>query len=83
MAKNYFNRYVWLIDTINRHGYITLPEISRLWENSALNEEGGPLAESLRSPRPLRRERGAACPDRLCRQQTAQPAVIKFVMRNS
>ena len=45
MAKNYFNRYVWLIDTINRHGYITLPEISRLWENSALNEEGGPLAE--------------------------------------
>lgn len=45
MAKNYFNRYVWLIDTINRHGYITLPEISRLWEDSALNDEGGPLAE--------------------------------------
>ncbi len=45
MAKNYFNRYVWLIDTINRHGHITFPEISRLWENSALNEEGAPLAE--------------------------------------
>ena len=45
MAKNYFNRYVWLIDTINRHGHITLPEISRLWESSALNDEGGPLAE--------------------------------------
>lgn len=45
MAKNYFNRYVWLIDTINRHGHITLPEISRLWENSSLNDEGGPLAE--------------------------------------
>ena len=45
MAKNYFNRYVWLIDTINRHGHITFPEISRLWENSALNEDGAPLAE--------------------------------------
>ena len=45
MAKNYFNRYVWLIDTINRHGHITLPEISRLWENSSLNDDGGPLAE--------------------------------------
>ena len=45
MAKNYFNRYVWLIDTINRHGHITLPEISRLWENSSLNDEGEPLAE--------------------------------------
>ena len=45
MAKNYFNRYVWLIDTINRHGHITLPEISRLWENSPLNDEREPLAE--------------------------------------
>ena len=45
MAKNYFNRYVWLIDTINRHGHITLPEISRQWERSAINDEGGPLAE--------------------------------------
>ena len=45
MAKNYFNRYVWLIDTINRHGHISLQEISRQWEMSALNEDGGPLAE--------------------------------------
>lgn len=45
MAKNYFNRYVWLIDTINRHGHITLAEISRQWERSAINDEGGPLAE--------------------------------------
>ena len=22
MAKNYFDRYVWLIELINRHGYI-------------------------------------------------------------
>ena len=40
MAKNYFNRYVWLIDTINRHGHITREEISRLWVRSPLNENG-------------------------------------------
>ncbi len=45
MAKNYLNRYVWLIDTINRYGYITFAEISRLWERSALNDERGALAE--------------------------------------
>ena len=45
MAKNYFNRYVWLIDTIQRHGHVTLAEISRQWERSSLNDEGGPLAE--------------------------------------
>ena len=37
MAKNYFDRYVWLIDTINRHGHITFKEISRLWSHSPLN----------------------------------------------
>ena len=45
MAKNYFNRYVWLIDLINRYGYITLTEISRQWERSSLNEDRSPLAE--------------------------------------
>ena len=45
MAKNYFNRYVWLIDTINRHGHISLGDISNQWQRSALNEDGGPLAE--------------------------------------
>ena len=45
MAKTYFNRYVWLIDTINRAGHITLADISRKWEDSSLNDEGGPLAE--------------------------------------
>ena len=24
MDKSFFNRYVWLIDLINRHGYITI-----------------------------------------------------------
>ena len=45
MANNYFNRYVWLIDIINRFGHITLPEINRLWQRSALNKYGEPLAE--------------------------------------
>ena len=45
MAKNYFNRYVWLIDTINRHGYISREQISRLWESSPLNETGEELYE--------------------------------------
>ena len=45
MAKNYFNRYVWLIDTINRHGHITREEISRLWKRSSLNDTGEELYE--------------------------------------
>ena len=45
MAKNYFNRYVWLIDTINRNGYISRDQINRLWRNSRLNETGEELYE--------------------------------------
>ena len=45
MAKNYFNRYVWLIDTINRHGHISREEISRLWQRSHLNDTGEELYE--------------------------------------
>lgn len=45
MANNYLNRYAWLIDVVRRHGYITLTDISDLWEKSALNDTGGPLPE--------------------------------------
>ena len=45
MAKNYFDRYVWLIDTISRHGYITFEEINRAWVYSHLNTEGGKLPQ--------------------------------------
>lgn len=45
MAKNYFNRYVWLIDTIYRRGHISLQDISRSWERSSFNEDGKPMAE--------------------------------------
>lgn len=40
MAKNYFDRYVWLIDVINRHGYIPFKDISYLWSRSPLNTLG-------------------------------------------
>ena len=45
MAKNYFNRYVWLIDLINRYGYIPLAQINRMWHRSSLNETGGDIPE--------------------------------------
>ena len=45
MAKNYFNRYAWLIDTIQQHGYLTFSDISDLWQRSAINEDGAPLPE--------------------------------------
>ena len=40
MAKNYFDRYIWLIDTINRHGHISFSDISYLWARSPLNKLG-------------------------------------------
>ena len=40
MAKNYFKRYIWLIDVINRHGHITRREINDLWSRSSINEYG-------------------------------------------
>ncbi len=39
MAKNYFDKYVWLIDTVNRHGHISKSEIDELWRRSPLNEK--------------------------------------------
>ena len=45
MAKNYFNRYVWLIDTIRSHGYITFSDISNLWQKASINEDGSYLPE--------------------------------------
>ncbi len=38
MAKNYFNRYLWLIDIINRHWFISRKEIDKLWYGSAMND---------------------------------------------
>ncbi len=38
MAKNYFKRYIWLIDVISRHGHITRRDINDLWYRSPINE---------------------------------------------
>jgi len=45
LAQNYFKRYLWLLDTIKRHGHITLAELSRIWELSPYNTTGEPLSE--------------------------------------
>jgi hypothetical protein len=42
MSKNLFNRYIWLIDTIRRHGSITRDELNRLWRLTPFSE-GNPL----------------------------------------
>ena len=45
MAKNFFNRYIWLIDTIRAHGHITFTDISDLWRDSALNDTKDKMSE--------------------------------------
>ena len=39
MAKDYFKRYVWLIDLIGRYGYLSKREIDDYWRSSSLNDE--------------------------------------------
>jgi len=43
MARNLVNRYVWLVDTINRYGRITLKDLNKAWMLSDISE-GKPLA---------------------------------------
>ena len=45
MARTFFNRYIWLVDTIRRAKYITFKELSDKWQRSSLNERGEPLPE--------------------------------------
>ena len=45
MAYNFFNRYIWLIDTIRAHGHITFTDISDLWRDSALNDTKDKMSE--------------------------------------
>lgn len=45
MANNYFNRYVWLIDTIQKAGHISFEELSNKWQCCNLNIDGAPLPE--------------------------------------
>ena len=45
MARNYFNRYIWLIDLIQRSGHISFEDIDRSWQRSSLNPNGERLSE--------------------------------------
>ena len=44
MAKNYFKSYVWLLETLQSRGPLTLKEIKKLWMNCSINEDGKELA---------------------------------------
>ena len=44
MAKNYFKSYVWLLETLQSRGPLTLKEIKKLWMDCSVNEEGKELA---------------------------------------
>ena len=45
MAKNSFSRYIWLIDLINRRGYIKMAEINEAWLRCTLNDEHKDMPE--------------------------------------
>lgn len=42
MARDLFNRYIWLVDTIKRYGRITRQEIDECWRRTAFSD-GQPL----------------------------------------
>ena len=44
MAKNYFKSYIWLLETLQSRGPLTLKEIKKLWIDSSVNEDGKELA---------------------------------------
>ena len=45
MAKNSFSRYIWLIDLLNRRGYVKMDQINEAWRKSALNETHDDMPE--------------------------------------
>ncbi len=42
MAKNLINKYIWMVDTIERHGAITRERLNELWMESEFSD-GSPL----------------------------------------
>lgn len=44
MRKNYFKRYVWLLDLLYRKGPLSLSEIQDFWSKSCINETGESMA---------------------------------------
>ena len=45
MAKNFFKRYIWLVDLLSRRKYISLHDISDEWRKSPINDTHAPLSE--------------------------------------
>lgn len=43
MAKNYFKSYIWLLETLQSRGPLTLAQIRELWQRSSVNEFGNDL----------------------------------------
>lgn len=43
MSKNLFSRYIWIVDTIRRHGCISREKLNELWMKSS-QCDGNPLA---------------------------------------
>lgn len=39
MSKNLLNRYIWIVDTIRRHGSITRERLNELWAKSEFSSE--------------------------------------------
>ena len=44
MAKNYFKSYIWLLETLQSRGPLTLNQIKELWMRSSINEDKKKLA---------------------------------------
>lgn len=44
MAKNYFKSYIWLLETLQTRGRLTLNEIKDLWMRSSINDDKKELA---------------------------------------
>lgn len=44
MAKNYFKSYIWLLETLQSKGPLTLKQIQELWLKCSVNDERKPLA---------------------------------------
>lgn len=45
MAKNYFKRYIWIIELLQSYSMLTLDEIKSFWMQSSVNDEQKPLAD--------------------------------------
>lgn len=43
MARDLFNRYIWLVDTIRRYGHITRAELNECWRRSKYSEGASEL----------------------------------------